>query len=114
VKYAVLVTPQAQLDIRGIHEFILQREGALRAGGVLQDLKNAVFSLVSTPLRGKEPVELEPLGSTDYLQIVVKPYRILYYVQGRVVQVALVADGRRDFASLLAFRLRQPGQWAPA
>ena len=108
MKYKVLITPQAQADIRGIHEFVLQREGALRAAGVLQELKKAVFSLASTPLRGKEPVELEPLGATDYLQIVVKPYRIIYYVQGQVVQVALVADGRRDFAGLLALRLRNP------
>jgi toxin ParE1/3/4 len=108
VKYKVLVTPQARTDIRGIHEFILQREGAQRAAGVLQDLKDAVFSLASTPLRGKEPAELEPLGATYYLQIVAKPYRILYYVQGQAVQVVLVADGRRDFASLLDLRLRKP------
>lgn len=108
MKHAVLVTPPALADIRAIHEFILQREGAQRADGVLQELKKAVFSLESTPSRGKEPMELEPLGATDYLQIVVKPYRIIYYIHGKVVQVALVADGRRDFAGLLALRLRNP------
>ncbi len=106
MNFTVLVAPQAEADLTAIHEFILEREGPLRAVGVLEELKKAVFSLGVAPLRGKEPPELEPLGKTDYLQIVAKPWRIIYFVRSTEVQVVVVADGRRDFASLLAHRLR--------
>ena len=110
MKYVVLITPQAEADLVAIYEFILEREGPLRAAGVLQDLKKAVLGLSAVPHRGKEPPELEPFGPTEYLQIVAKPWRIIYFLQGAKVQVVVVADGRRDFASLLTRRLReQPG-----
>lgn len=106
MKFAVLIVPQAEADLRSIHEFILDREGFTRANGVLQDLKNAVQGLSEMPSRGKEPPELKPLGTTDYLQIIAKPYRIVYFVKGNDVHVLVVADGRRDFSDLLARRLR--------
>ena len=107
MKFIVHITPQAELDLRSIHAFILDREGPLTAEGVWRDLKKAILGLSVAPFRGKEPPELEPLGSTDYLQIVAKPYRIIYFVRGVEVQVVVVADGRRDFSSLLSQRLRQ-------
>jgi toxin ParE1/3/4 len=110
MKFTVHVTSQAELDLRSIHEFILNREGPLTADGVWQNLKKSILGLSTNPFRGKEPPELEPLGSTDYLQIISKPYRIIYFVNGSEVQVVVVADGRRDFSGLLFQRLRQQTQ----
>lgn len=106
MNFTVLIAPQAEADLTAIHGFILDREGPLRAAGALADLKKAVFGLAVAPFRGKEPPELEPFGKTDYLQIIAKPYRIIYFVREAQVQVLVVADGRRDFSSLLALRLR--------
>lgn len=102
MNFTVLVAPQAEADLTSIYEFILHREGPLTAAGVLRDLKKAVFSLAVAPLRGKEPPELEPLGRTDYLQIIAKPYRIIYFVRDAEAQVVVVADGRRDFSRSLS------------
>jgi toxin ParE1/3/4 len=110
VNFTVLIAPQAEKDLTYIYEYILEREGPLRAGAVLANLKEAVFSLETAPFRGKEPPELEPLGKTDYLQIIAKHFRILYFVRDTVVHVVLVADGRRDFSSLLARRLRDQAE----
>jgi mRNA-degrading endonuclease RelE of RelBE toxin-antitoxin system len=43
----------------------------------------------------------------NWRQLSVWPYRILYTVDGDVVTIAVVADGRRNFAALLEQRLLQ-------
>jgi toxin ParE1/3/4 len=45
------------------------------------------------------------MGNRSYRQIFFKPYRILYRIRANTVTVALIADGRRDMAALLARRL---------
>jgi toxin ParE1/3/4 len=52
--------------------------------------------------------ELQAVGIADYRQIFVKPYRIIYRVTGQRVLIYVVADGRRDFQTLLARRLLVP------
>jgi hypothetical protein len=49
--------------------------------------------------------ELLALGIREYRETSFKPYRILYSVAGRHVDVYLIADGRRDMQALLARRL---------
>jgi toxin ParE1/3/4 len=44
-------------------------------------------------------------GNRSYRQILFKPYRILYRVRAGTVFIAVIADGRRDMASLLSRRL---------
>jgi toxin ParE1/3/4 len=44
-------------------------------------------------------------GNRSYRQIFFKPYRILYRIRSNTVFIAVIADGRRDMASLLARRL---------
>ena len=102
----VQISPQAEADLRSTHQFILLREGSLRARVVYQELRTAILSLHTSPFRGKAPKELELLGGTDYLQIIADPYRVIYFLDAHVVQVLIVADGRRDFNSLLARRPR--------
>ena len=62
-------------------------------------------ALARHPHRGPHPRELAELGIRGYRETFFKPYRIIYAVEGRHVDVYLVADGRRDMQSLLARRL---------
>jgi toxin ParE1/3/4 len=48
---------------------------------------------------------LRGLGVTDYWQAFFKPYRLLYRVSDQRIIIHLIADERRDLASLLARRL---------
>ena len=45
------------------------------------------------------------LGIREYRQVFFKPYRVSYQIEGKTVQVHLIADGRRDMQGLLARRL---------
>jgi hypothetical protein len=51
------------------------------------------------------PNELSALGIREYRQRFFKPYQIIYRVMGKRVYIYLIADGRRDFQTLLARRL---------
>jgi len=57
------------------------------------------------PARGNYPKELVALGFREWRGVFFKPYRIIYRVIGKDVYVYLIADGRRDMQSLLAWRL---------
>jgi len=59
-------------------------------------------SLTVEPTRGSSPKELLALGDR---QIFFKPYRLIYRVVKQQVEIHLIADGRRDWQSLLARRL---------
>jgi toxin ParE1/3/4 len=56
------------------------------------------------PRRGEFPAELAALGIKEFRQVHYKPYRPIYQVRDSVVQVLLIADGRRDMQSLLQRR----------
>ena len=51
------------------------------------------------------PPELQTIGMRDYRQIVSAPYRIIYRPIETTVFVVVIADGRRDMATLLERRL---------
>lgn len=106
MKFTVLIAPQAEADLKAMLAFLQEREGPRKAEAVMRELKSAVLGLGVVPHRGKEPPELEPFGPTDYLQIVFKRWRIIYFVSGREVHVLLVADGSQDFSTLLSRRIR--------
>ena len=45
------------------------------------------------------------MGIREFRELFFKPYRIIYRIVGRNVYVLLIADGRRDFQTLLQRRL---------
>lgn len=49
--------------------------------------------------------ELEPFGIRDWRELIEAPYRIVYAVQGKRVNVMAVLDGRRDLQDELLLRL---------
>jgi toxin ParE1/3/4 len=61
------------------------------------------------PLRGGVPNELDALGVRDYRQLLSRPYRIIYHFDDKVVDILMIADGRRDMQTLLTHRLLASG-----
>ena len=80
-------------------------EGWDGARGYVAKIVDAISSLADYPERGPVPPELEALGERNWRQITHAPYRVIYLLEGDAVTIALVADSRRDFASLLQKRL---------
>ena len=91
MRFAIRLTPDALADLEEIH--------------VEDQILAAVAALARHPRRGAHPGELLALGMRDYRETLFKPYRIVYSVEGRRVDVYLIADGRRDMQALLSRRL---------
>jgi hypothetical protein len=49
--------------------------------------------------------ELDELGIRNWRELVVSPWRVIYRIEGRMVFVASVLDGRRDVEDILMQRL---------
>ena len=101
----VFLTAGAERDLDEIADYIVGHDSPQAAERVLERLEQALEGLGEFPLRGDIPRELADLGLKEYREIVSRPYRIVYRVTNEGVFVFLVADGRRDFQSLLARRL---------
>jgi toxin ParE1/3/4 len=71
---------------------------------VLDRLESRVAALGTHPERGRVVPELRALGVLQYQEIIERPWRILYRVQGTRVLVLAVLDGRRSVSNLLLER----------
>ena len=103
--FAVLVTRHAARDLDELHDYIAQRDAPGKAEHVLTRIEKAFGSLSESPQRGAYPRELLAMGIREYRELFFKPYRIIYKVVDRNVYVLMIADGRRDFQTLLQRRL---------
>ena len=103
--FAVRLTHDAERDLEEIADYIAAQDGPARAAGVLAKIERAILSLEEHPLRGAPVRELLAVGVREYREVFLRPYRVIYRPTGKVVHVYLIADGRRDMASLLQRRL---------
>ena len=109
--YRVVFTDAAVQDLDEIADYISNLHSVLKALYVAREIRKRVETLKVFPDRGTQLPELADLGAgskMEYRQLHWKPYRIVYFVSGRVVSILLIADGRRDMPGLLLKRLVQP------
>lgn len=105
MRFDVLLTEDAKRDLEDIIAYVAEHDSPGKAEALLGRLEEMIERLSANPDRGSYPKELSALGIREYRQVFYKPYRIIYGVSGKRVYIYLVADGRRDFQTLLARRL---------
>ena len=105
IRYPVRIVAAAERDLDEIYDYIAQEASPARADKVFERLREQVHGLALEPERGPWPRELLALGIRDFRQLVVRPWRIFYRVDGDRVVVLLIVDGRRNLKSLLERRL---------
>lgn len=104
-RFDVELTAGAEGDLAAIHGWIVGQGDGAAADRFLDLLLERIERLESFPLRGAVLPELEPLGMSEFRQIIAAPYRIVYRVFDQRVVITLIAHGRRDFTQLLEKRL---------
>ncbi|TVQ35664.1 MAG: type II toxin-antitoxin system RelE/ParE family toxin [Geminicoccaceae bacterium] len=104
----VVLSAGARRDLDEIGIELRRRAGTDIAVRVIGELRERTRNLASFPERGNVPPELEAVSGLDYRELHHAPYRIIYRLVADTVEIALVADGRRDFRKLLAMRLLRP------
>ena len=104
-RHAVQLTRGAESDLEGLHRHLAEFGDPASADRLLDQLMSIVQSLEQSPERGSYSKELLALGIKAYRQVLFKPWRLIYRVEGGAVYAVLVVDGRRDLQSVLAERL---------
>lgn len=103
--FEVVLTRDAEDDLKEIYDYIAEHDGFERADYVLDQLLEVSRLLSSFPAKGSVPRELQSLGIREFRQTFFKPYRVIYRVVGQQVVIFVIVDGRRDIQSLLTRRL---------
>ncbi|MEE9310828.1 MAG: type II toxin-antitoxin system RelE/ParE family toxin [Planctomycetota bacterium] len=103
--HKVRIEEAAHADIQEILSFIERRDGTKRADKIEDKLYDLIESLSSMPDRGHRVREIQGYGITGFLEVVSRPYRIIYLIEKKTVYILLVVDGRRDFQSILLDRI---------
>ena len=104
----LLLTEDAKRDLEDISAYVAEHDAPGKAEALLGRIEKIVERLSGSPDRGYYPTELSALDIREYRQVFYNPYRIIYNVRGKRVYIYLIADGRRDFQTLLARRLLSP------
>lgn len=104
----VVLSQGAEDDLESLHGYLARNRSVQEASDLLDALVEKCASLASFSLRGSVPLELADLGIDDFRQVLLGPYRIVYFLADETVVVSLIADGRRDMQALLRRRLLNP------
>lgn len=104
MRFEVLMTKSAARDLEELHGFIARHDAPEKAAQVLNAVTEVIDSLTEFPERGAHPRELLSLGIKEFRETFFKSYRVIYRIVGQRVYILLIADGRRDFQTLLKRR----------
>jgi toxin ParE1/3/4 len=91
-------------DLEGIVRFIAV-DSPSNARKAVERLRARTKGLAALPERGRVVPELAAFGIQAYRELVTRPYRVVYRVQGKTVIVLAVLDARGDLEDLLLDRL---------
>ncbi len=89
----------------GVEGDLTKRRGVELAERILEGLLDTAALLSHYSERGAHSREFLALGICDFRHAQFPPYRMIYRVLGKQVFLLVVADGRRDFQTLLERRL---------
>jgi plasmid stabilization system protein ParE len=103
-RYTVFWTQVALGDVERLAAYLVD-EAPLRAERILDRIISRGESLEATPGRGQVPPELRPIGDRTWLQVLEPPWRIVYRVVGKRVEIHGVFDGRRSLEDILLERI---------
>jgi len=102
--HAVRWSETSEKDLKGIISYIA--EGSPQhAYETFMNIKTKTFTLHSFPEIGRIVPELEEQGITQYRELIVAPWRIIYRISEKAVYVLSVLDSRQNVEDILLKRL---------
>ncbi len=102
--YDVRWSETSERDLAGIIEYVAG-DSPSYACQVFKGIKRKASSLYTFPDRGRIGPELQDQGITQYRELVIAPWRIIYRISERKVYVLSVLDSRRNVEDILLKRL---------
>jgi toxin ParE1/3/4 len=102
--YTVRWSETSERDLKVIVEYIA-KDSPSRAYEVFRKIKETASNLHSFPDRCRIVPELQDQGITQYRELIIAPWRILYRISERTVYVLSVLDSRQNVEDILLNRL---------
>jgi len=102
-QYEVIWAKTAENDLLKIIEYIAQNSSG-NALKILKKIKKQVSDLYFSPERCRIVPELYEQGITQYREMIIPPWRIMYRVQDSFVYVLSVLDSRQNIEDILLKR----------
>lgn len=102
--YDVRWSETAERDLMAIVEYVAD-DSPSRVYEAFEEVRRKASSLRNFPDRGRIVPELQEQGITQYHELVVSPWRIIYRTSERTVYVLSVLDSRRSIEDILLRRL---------
>ncbi len=102
--HTVFWTDTAAEDLRSIVAHI-RSESPQNAKTVLDQIRRSTADLDHLPLRGRIVPELLAFGITQYRELIVSRWRIIYKPQGDRVFIFAIFDARQNVEEILFWRL---------
>ena len=105
MKFIVEFTSGAKQDLLKIYRYIKNSGRPEAARRLYECISEACASLSQNPERGHVPSELDGLAALLCRQIVIRNYRIIYQVIGKVVIIHGIIDGHRNIRETMRQRV---------
>jgi toxin ParE1/3/4 len=102
--FRVFFIDEAEKDLFEIFQYIKSAGYPINAKNLIKTIRNTCSDLSESPERGRIVPELIRIGISDYRELLVKTYRLIYEIDGNNVYIHCVLDGRRDIQTILEQR----------
>lgn len=107
MKYDVLLTDQATLDLLQIVEYFTAKVSLIFAEKKLIEIEKMINSLSFQPSRGHKPHELYKINTAKQLEVIVDKIRIIYQIKDNNVFVTAIFDGRQNVQAHILKRIQK-------
>ena len=102
---AVVILPDAQADLLGLQEYMLDKWGEASWLKAEDEIFGKLAQVDAGLFNGSPVQELASVGIGDYLNVYTSHHKLVYRRSGDDTYVYLVAGHRQDFPTLLMKRL---------
>jgi toxin ParE1/3/4 len=102
--YKVSWAPIAVYDLRSVLGYI-SKNNLINAKKILNDVETKAKTIALNPFRGRKLPELVDIPHLPIREVIISPWRLVYRVQEKEIQILAFLDSRRDLQDILADRL---------
>lgn len=102
-RFQVHWTDSAQSDLAAVVDSLAE-ESPEAADAILDRLEGAAARVERLPRRGRVVPELKEQGIVLYREVISRPWRIIFRIEGRDVWITALIDGRRNLEDILLER----------